>query len=119
MAGDFPRALLLDLPNLEQADRQRLEGYRRYLGYYNGEHWPQWQTGATGHRLLVMNYIRTIIDKLTSYLMSGMSFALSGEDPGQVAAAERALHEVHHRNNLSALDMETEPDALSVLIRKI
>ena len=110
MVWDFPRALLLDLPNLEQADRQRMEGYRRYLGFYDGEHWPQWQISGTGHRLLVMNYIRTIIDKLTSYLISGMTFSLSGEDPGQVAAAERALHQVYHRNNLSALDMETEAD---------
>jgi hypothetical protein len=57
-----------------------------------------------------MNYIRTIIDKLTSYLLSGMTFALSGPDPARAAAAEQALHQVHHRNNLAALDMETEAD---------
>ena len=110
MVKDRPLALLLDLPDLEQVDRQRLEGYQRYLGFYNGEQWPQWQLSRAGHRLLVMNYIRTIIDKLTSYLMSGMTFALSGDSPEQVSAAERALHRVYHQNSLSALDMETEAD---------
>ena len=110
MVKDYPLALLPDLPNLEQLDRHRLDGYYRYLAFYNGEHWPQWQISRTGHRLLVMNYIRTMIDKLTSYLMSGMTFALSGDSPEQVAAAEQALHEVYHRNNLAALDMETEAD---------
>ncbi len=107
---EYPASSLLDLPRLEQADRQRLDGYQRYLAFYNGEHWQQWQVSRSGHRLLVMNYIRTIIDKLTSYLMSGMSFALSGGDPARVAAGEQALHQVYHRNNLAALDMETEAD---------
>ena len=110
LQSEYPRELLLDLPRLEQADRQRLDGYQRCLAFYNGEHWPQWQVSRSGHRLLVMNYIRTIIDKLTSYLLSGMSFALSGDDPARVAAAEQALHQVYHRNNLAALDMETEAD---------
>lgn len=106
---DYPRALLPDLPRLEQTDQQRFEAYQKYLAFYNGEQWPRDQIARARHHLLVMNYIRTMLDKLTSHLISGMTFALYG-DAEKVSRAEQALHRVYHDNNLSALDMETETD---------
>src|SRR5581483_10824551 len=67
-------------------------------------------------RRLVFNYAKAIIDKTTSYLMTGRSFVVDPEDgsPGaqeRARAAERALAEVHDAEQLDQLDFDTELDA--------
>jgi hypothetical protein len=54
-----------------------------------------------------------IVDKLTSYLMNGLSVRLSAEDEKDeeaVAEAERALKRVRAENSLDIIDYETEVD---------
>ena len=55
-------------------DLERLRGYREYLDFYNGRHWAVRAT--RGEKRLTFNYAKVFIDKATSYLMSGISFAV-------------------------------------------
>jgi len=64
----------------------------------------------------VFNYARTLIDKVASYLMSGVSFVVDEEDATEEAKqrarhAEKALREVFESNSLAQLDFDSEVDA--------
>lgn len=96
---------------LENASSERFKRYREMLAFYSGS---QWQGRATrGEKRLTFNYARVIVDKLTSYLMNGLSVRLSAEDEKDeeaVAEAERALKRVRAENSLDIIDYETEVD---------
>ncbi len=97
---------------LNRMDTERLAAYRTNLNFYNGS---QWQA-TSRHRQLVFNYARVCIDKVTSFLMQGLTFVCyPGEDTDQLRArasrAEQVLRQVYQRNNLQQLDWETELDA--------
>jgi len=98
--------------SLAQLDRSRLAGYKASLDFYNGEQW----TERSKHRQLVFNYAKIAIDKLTSYLMEGISFACEPVDDTDKAkelsrSAEKLIYQVYEQNNLQELDYETEVDA--------
>ena len=97
-------------------DTARLAEYRTNLDFYNGKQWQQ----TSRNRQLVFNYAKVAIDKVTSYLMQGLTFAcypiLSeakelDELKARVARAEQLLRDVYQQNNLQQLDWETEIDA--------
>lgn len=98
---------------LARMDRDRMRRYTENLAFYNGE---QWQSRATrGEKHLTFNYAKALVDKTTSYLMSGMSFALDPIEEGDEArerarSAEKTLYQVYQDNNLQALDFDTELD---------
>ena len=59
---------------LNRLDIDRLRGYRGLLDFYHGRQWEgreRW-----GEKRLTFNYTKVFIDKLTSYLMSGVNFAV-------------------------------------------
>jgi hypothetical protein len=92
-------------------DTQRLANYRTNLDFYNGSQWPT----TSRHRQLVFNYAKVSIDKVTSFLMSGLGFACyPGEETDdlkvRVKKAEQLLHQFYDQNNLQQLDYETEID---------
>ncbi len=98
---------------LAKRDLNRLRGYRDYLDFYHGQQWVG--RDRRGERRLVFNYSRVFIDKITSYLMSGINFAVEPrEDSAEAIAAARraeaALYRVYEGNNLELLDLETETD---------
>ena len=107
--GDF-------LPStLPRRDVERMAAYRRNLDFYRGE---QWETRSRG-RQLVFNYARVAVDKVTSYLVSGLGTACSPVDPAltndpamksRIDVAESLLQRVRDDNGLDALDYETEVD---------
>jgi hypothetical protein len=102
----------LTLPQqLNRMDSDRLRAYRENLDFYNGS---QWQGRSRGReRRLTFNYAKVVVDKVTSYLMSGLSFAIepgSPQDADAAHRAERTLHEVHDANSLEQLDFDTELD---------
>jgi hypothetical protein len=94
-------------------DQARLRGYQELLDFYQGKQWPgreRW-----GEKRLTFNYARVFVDKLTSYLMSGIGFTVEAlEDTPEARAkaeqAEKALYQVYAANNLEQLDFETETD---------
>ena len=106
----FETSLLNEFIN---KDRERMRGYKDLLEFYQGKHWPgreRW-----GEKRLTFNYARIFIDKLTSYLMTGVNYTVEAlhdtpEDRAQAEKAEKALAEVYEENGLEQLDYETETD---------
>jgi len=90
-----------------------MKAYRNCLDFYHGIQWE-------GHPLrsekrLTFNYSKVFIDKVSSYLISGINFCIdpltgSPEDKEKSRQAEAALMRVHADNRLTELDMETEVD---------
>ncbi|MFH1652106.1 MAG: phage portal protein, partial [Chloroflexota bacterium] len=98
---------------LARTDTERMRAYREYLDFYHGQQWESRE--RWGERHLTVNYARVFIDKLTSYLMSGIDFAVapredSAEGRAQAQRAEAALYQVYEENGLAQLDLETEVD---------
>jgi hypothetical protein len=98
---------------LNRLDIERLRRYKELLDFYHGRQWEgreRW-----GEKRLTFNYTKVFIDKLTSYLMSGINFAVDGVEDSDEARtkarrAEAALRQVYEDNNLEQLDLETEID---------
>ncbi len=101
------------LMKLTNRDIDRLKGYKELLDFYHGWHWEGRE--RRGDKRLTFNYAKVFIDKVTSYLMSGINFAVDAvEDSDEARAkarkAEAALYQVYQDNNLEQLDFETEID---------
>jgi hypothetical protein len=95
-------------------DGERLKSYRDSLNFYHGEQWQGYTRRR--ERRLVFNYAKVFIDKVTSYLMSDLSFVVepfddSAEAKEQAGRAERTLRQLYEDNNLQQLDFDTELDA--------
>lgn len=98
---------------LARLDMGRIRNYKELLDFYQGQQWEG--RDRRGERRLIFNYARVFVDKITSYLMSGINFAVDAvedSDEAKVKAqkAETALYRVYEDNNLEQLDLETEVD---------
>ncbi|MFC1902469.1 phage portal protein [Chloroflexota bacterium] len=98
---------------LTNREMDRIKGYKELLDFYHGWHWESRE--RRGEKRLTFNYAKVFIDKVTSYLISGINFAVDAvEDSDEARAraqrAEVALYKVHQDNNLGQLDFETEID---------
>ena len=98
---------------LARMDMDRIRGYKEFLDLYHGRHWEG--RAVRGEKRLTFNYAKVFIDKITSYLMSGVNFVVDAvEDSAEARAraqkAEEALYQVYEANNLEQLDFETEID---------
>ena len=94
-------------------DLDRIRKYKELLDFYQGKHWEG--RDRRGEKRLTFNYAKVFVDKVTSYLMSGINFAVDAvedSDEAQAVAqrAEAALYQVYESNNLEQLDLETEID---------
>ena len=103
----------MSLPQqISRMDLERLKAYRENLDFYNGAQWPGYPRPR--ERRLTFNYAKVFVDKVTSYLMSGLDFAIdpaSPEDREKARRAEEAIYKVYETNILEQLDFETETDA--------
>jgi len=107
MTEDFTPA------QLTHRDMDRIKRYKELLDFYHGRHWEGYP--RRGEKRLTFNYAKVIIDKVTSYLMSGINFAVDAIEDSDEARAraqrvEQALYRVYEDNNLEQLDFETEID---------
>jgi len=98
---------------LKNRDLERIRNYERLLDFYHGEQWEGRE--RRGEKRLTFNYARVFIDKVTSYLMSGITFAVdpaddTAETKTVAQKAENALYQVYESNSLEQLDLETEID---------
>ena len=98
---------------LARKDMDRLKTYKELLDFYHGIHWEG--RAIRGEKRLTFNYAKVLVDKVTSYLMSGINFAVDAiEDSDEARAraqrAEAALYQVYEDNNLEQVDFETEID---------
>jgi hypothetical protein len=98
-------------------DIGRLRRYREYLDFYKGAQW----TGRQGRRerRITFNYAKIMIDKVTSYVMADVNWAVDVPlERSNVQTSERAdaqqaeaiLYEVAEANNLAQLDLDNEID---------
>jgi len=99
--------------DLARRDTDRIKYYRELLDFYHGFHWQN--RAARGEKQLTFNYARVLVDKVTSYLMSGTTFAVdpvedSREAKENARKAELALYQAYEDNNLEQLDFDTEID---------
>ncbi len=102
---------------LAHRDKERLRGYKELLDFYHGVHWEGRE--RRGEKRLTFNYAKVFVDKVTSYLMSGINFAIdsvedSDESRARAQKAEVALYKVYDDNNLEQLDFETEIDCATL-----
>ena len=100
---------------LRRLDADRLRRYADNLAFYGGDQWLPTNVRQKNRRL-VFNYAKAIVDKTTSYLISGLNFAVDAADDTPEAAAraratEIALAHVYDANQLDQLDFDTEIDA--------
>ena len=91
---------------LARMDTERLKGYRELLDFYNGRQWEGRE--RRGERRLIFNYARVFVEKITSYLMTGMTFDIEPFDDTTAAKAtvknaESSLYQVYAANNLEQL----------------
>ena len=68
---------------------------------------------------MLFNYARVFVEKITSYLMGGIGFAVdpaedSDEARERARKAEAALYQVYEDNHLEQLDLETEIDCAAL-----
>jgi Phage portal protein, SPP1 Gp6-like len=113
-AAAINQALVEQLPRL---DGTRMRAYRDNLSFYQGQQWAT--SGRRRERRLVFNYAKTMVDKVASYLMSGVSFVVDEDDTSDEAKerarrAEKALRDVYEANSLAQTDFDSEVD-VSVL----
>ncbi|MBI4338792.1 MAG: phage portal protein, partial [Chloroflexi bacterium] len=104
----------LPLPQqLDRMDTERLRRYQENLAFYGGRQWPG--RARPGERRLTFNYAKAIVDKLSSYVMTGMSVSVAPwdatpESAERASRAQEALRQVYEDNALEALDLDTELD---------
>jgi len=94
-------------------ETERMKDYRELLDFYHGQQWQGRE--RRGERRLIFNYARIFVEKVTSYLMSGIDFAVDTVDDSDEARTraqrtEAALYRVYEDNHMEQLDLETEID---------
>jgi hypothetical protein len=99
--------------DLVRRDNERMRRYKDMLDIYQGAQWQGRE--RVGEKRLTFNYARVIIDKMTSYLMSGTKVVVDPADESPEARqkarrAELLLQAVSENNGLEQLDFETEVD---------
>ena len=105
----------LSLPQqVARMDVERLRSYRDNLDFYSGIQWRG--TPRRGERRLTFNYVKVLLEKITSYLSSNTSFALEPLEPSEegrrrAREAEIAVRHAYEDNDMEELDLETELDA--------
>jgi len=101
------------IAQLAKTDLERIRGYQELLNFYNGRQWEGRE--RRGERRLIFNYARVFVEKITSYLMSGIGFDIEPYDDSEEAKdsagrAEQAIYRVYAENHLEQIDLETEID---------
>src|SRR6266568_1433704 len=106
-AGDLPA-------QLNRMDVLRRRDYRDNLRFYYGFQWPAQRVNQRRRRL-VFNYAKTLIEKVTSYLMMGRTISALPENDSR-AARRRAdqttdyLRNVAEEQDLDLVDFDNEID---------
>ena len=98
---------------LARRDTERIRGYQTLLDFYHGIQWEGREKWGEKH--LTFNYTKVVIDKVTSYLMSGVDLTVeagteSDEAREKVRKCEVAIREVYDANSIEQLDFDTEID---------
>src|SRR5712692_709674 len=99
---------------LNRMDFLRRRDYRDHLRFYYGYQWPAQRINQKRRRL-VFNYAKTIVEKVTSYLMLGRTITVDPDNDSKAArrradATAEYLQRVHEEQDLELLDFDNELD---------
>ena len=110
----YPR--IITLPTVADADSARFGRYRAALAFYEGDQWTD--RARRGESRLTVNYARTLLRKVASYLFPApVGFSVPPAVPGDAAveaAAHRAellLGDLSGRLGLGQLDLDLAIEA--------
>ena len=84
-SGDDNTSIVSKLASI---DANRIKGYKELLDFYHGRHWEG--NARQREKRLTFNYAKVVIDKITSYLMSGIGFSA---DPVRVPNGTRLVED--------------------------
>ena len=105
----------LNLPQqVARRDAERIRAYGENLSFFTG---GQWQgRPRRGERRLTFNYVRVLLEKVTSYMASSSSIVIEPVEPDEegmrrARQAEAAVRRTYEDNRLEELDLATELDA--------
>jgi len=106
MSGGYPALGSVSLAQwLEGQDTERLNRYRQYLDFYEGQQWDRRRRG--GETRLTINYARALVRKVASYVFpEPVVFSVPESEE-----AERALNELAAEQDWHGLDYQTLVDA--------
>src|SRR3990170_2971480 len=101
---------------LKNRDKDRLGQYTDALAFYEGKQWPAADPRTRTARRLTLNYVKTIINKTSTYVRQGAPINATplSDGPADITAAaavETYLAELADNNGLARLDLVTEVDA--------
>ena len=99
---------------LNRMDSLRRRDYRENLRFYYGYQWPAPRTNQRRRRL-VFNYAKTLIEKVTSYLMMGRVITVIPDGDSRAArrradATAEYLRRIDEQQSLELLDFDNEID---------
>jgi hypothetical protein len=99
---------------LNRMDFLRRRDYRENLRFYYGQQWPAQRINQKRRRL-VFNYAKTLVEKVTSYVMLGPSISVDPDDSTRAArrradAATAYLRQLQEEQDLDLLDFDNELD---------
>ena len=102
--------------DLNRRDTDWIRRYRELLDFYQGTQWPGRE--RSGEKRLTFNYARVVVDKMASYLMSGVKYVVdpiedSAEGREKARRAEAALQQVYEENGLDNWILRRKSIALS------
>jgi len=101
---------------LKNRDKDRLAQYTDALTFYEGKQWPAADPRTRTARRLTLNYVKTIVNKTSTYTLKGATVNTiprsdGPEDIAAAAAVEAYLADLALNNGLARLDLVTEVDA--------
>src|SRR3972149_354627 len=101
---------------LKNRDRDRLQQHTAAPAFDEGKQWPAADPRTRSARRLTLNYVKTIINKTSTYVMQGAAINAipqsdSEEHVAAAAAVEQYLAALATDNGLTRLDLVTEMDA--------
>src|SRR3972149_1081392 len=101
---------------LKNRDRDRLQQHTAAPAFDEGKQWPAADPRTRSARRLTLNYVKTIINKTSTYVMQGAAINAipqsdSEEHVAAAAAVEQYLAALATDNGLTRLDLVTEADA--------
>ena len=105
----------LNLPQqVARRDAERLRAYGENLNFFTGGQWRG--RPRRGERRLTFNYVRVLLEKVTSYMASSSSIVIEPVEPDEegmrrARQAEAAVRRTYEDNRLEELDLATELDA--------
>lgn len=96
--------------SLGRLDAQRKQTYQRHLRFFEGQQWDTRLRRGPHDRQLVFNYVRAVVEKSASFVLTGMKSVVVEAEEEADHPALVALREQYELNGVDLLDFDSEVD---------